>query len=191
MSSRCCGSESRHHSPWRCLPSADKPNRENNCPHPVTGVNLNELFGVPEQLVAACGGPTVGEHWRPYVGYFGAEASDAVYPRIVPLYASPLRHPRQDLDKVVVDGGARAAKPYTFTPTDEDAFRTDLTIHDINPTFPDLPGFIIIPRMAPLSSGHHTYELFWVLTAPHCDGPSIRRRKLPPRRRAHPGSASV
>jgi len=155
--------------------SADLPNEENNCAHPVTGVNLNELFGVSEQLVAACGGPTVGEYWRPYVGYFGAEASDAVYPPgYVPQHASPVDDVLAKTSiKVVVDGGTRVAKTYTFTPSDEDAFHTDLTIHDINPTFPVLPGFIIIPRMAPLSSGHHTYELFWVLTAPHCDGLSI------------------
>lgn len=40
----------------------------------------------------------------------------------------------------------------------------------INPAFPDIPSFFIIPRMAPLSPGHHAYELIWVLSAPHCDG---------------------
>jgi hypothetical protein len=149
------------------------PARDNNCVHPVSGVNLNELFGVPEQLVYACGGPTVGEHWRPFIGYFGAEASDAVYPPgYVPLHASPVDDvlAKTSSIKVVVDGGTRQEKTYTFTPSDEDAFRTDLTIHDINPANPDLPGFIVIPRMAPLSRGHHTSQLFWVLTAQHCDG---------------------
>ena len=72
---------------------------------------------------------------------------------------------------MVTDGGTRLERTYTFSPTDEDAFHYDVTIHDINPaTFPDLPGFIVIPRMAPLSRGHHTVQLFWVLTAQHCDG---------------------
>jgi len=153
--------------------SAALPSRDNNCVHPVSGVNLNELFGVPEQLVAACGGPTVGEHWRPFIGYVGAEASDAVYPPgYVPLHASPVDDvfAKTSSIKVVTDGGTSQEKTYTFTPSDEDAFRTDLTIHDINPANPDLPGFIVIPRMAPLSPGHHTYQIFWVLTAQHCDG---------------------
>jgi hypothetical protein len=152
--------------------SAAGPTRDNNCVHPVSGVNLNELFGVPEQLVAACGGPTVGEHWRPFVAYFGAEASDAVYPPgYVPLHANPVDDILAKITiKVVTDGGTSQEKTYTFTPSDEDAFRTDLTIHDINPANPDLPGFIVIPRMAPLSLGHHTYQLFWVQTAQHCDG---------------------
>ena len=154
--------------------SGVQPSRDNNCVHPVSGINLNELFGVPEQLVAACGGPTVGEHWRPFLGYFGAEASDAVYPPgHVPLYASPVHDALAKASiKVVTDGGTRQEKTYTFTPSDEDAFRTDVTIHDINPANPDLPGFIMIPRMAPLSPGHHTYEIFWVQSAEHCDGTS-------------------
>jgi hypothetical protein len=153
--------------------SAAPPTRENNCAHPVTGVNLNELFGVPEQLVYACGGPTVGEYWRPFVGYIGAEASDAVYPPgYVPLHASPVDDvlAKTSSIQVVTDGGTRLEQTYSFSPTDEDAFHYDLTIHEINPAFPDLPGFIVIPRMAPLSRGHHTVQLFWVLTAQHCDG---------------------
>ena len=152
--------------------SAALPARDNNCVHPISGINLNELFGVPEQLVAACGGPTAGEHWRPFIAYFGAEASDAVYPPgYVPLHASPVDDILAKLTiKVVIDGGTRQQKTYTFSPSDEDAFRTDLTFHDINPANPDLPGFIVIPRMAPLSPGHHTYQLIWVLSAAHCDG---------------------
>lgn len=155
--------------------SAAQPTRDNNCVHPLSGVNLNELFGVPEQLVAACGGPTVGEGWRPFTGYFGAETSDAVYPPgYVPLHASPVDDALAKVSiKVVTDGGTRQEQTYTFTPSDEDAFRTDVTIHDINPANLDLPGFIIIPRMAPLSLGHHTYQMFWVQTAEHCDGTSM------------------
>jgi hypothetical protein len=36
--------------------------------------------------------------------------------------------------------------------------------------FHDVPSFFVIPRMAPLSPGHHTQELFWILSAQHCDG---------------------
>lgn len=150
------------------------PDRDNACPHPVTGVDLNALFGVPEQLVAVCGGPVVGEHWRPFLGYFGADPADAVYPPgYVPLHPSPVDDALAKVSiTVVTDAGTRQQKKFTFSATDHDAFRTDVTLHDINPANPDLPGFIMIPRMAPLSAGHHTYEVTWVQSATHCDGTS-------------------
>ena len=112
---------------------------------------------------------------------------DAVYPQgYVPLHANPVDDVlAKTTIKVVIDGGTRRQKTYTFSPTDEDAFRTDVRIHDVNPAFPDIPSFFIIPRMAPLSPGHHTYEFIWVLSAPHCGQRvgAARRRQLPPRRR--------
>ncbi len=153
--------------------SAAQPTRDNNCVHPSSGVSLNELFGVPEQFVnRICEGLTAGEHWRPTLSYFGADASDAVYPQgYVPLHANPVDDILAKVTvKVVIDGGTSQQKTYTFSPTDEDAFRTDVRIHDLNPAFPDIPSFFIIPRMAPLSLGHHTYEFIWVQSAPHCDG---------------------
>ena len=154
--------------------SAAQPTRDNNCVHPSSGVSLNELFGVPEQLVnPICPeGLTVGEHWRPVMSYFGADASDAVYPPgYVPLHPNPVDDILAKLTiKVVIDGGTRHQKTSTFSPTDEDAFRTDVRIHDVNPAFPDIPSFFIMPRMKPLNLGHHTYDFIWVLSAPHCDG---------------------
>jgi hypothetical protein len=149
------------------------PERDNDCVHPTSGVSFNELFGVPEQFVLPfCDGFTAGEHWRPATNYFGAEASDAVYPPgYVPLHASPVDDILAKVTvRVVIDGGTRQEKTYTFSPADTDAFRTDVRLHELNPAFPDIPSFFIIPRMAPLSPGHHTYELIWVQSAPHCDG---------------------
>ncbi|MFI5627113.1 hypothetical protein ACIA03_26890 [Nocardioides sp. NPDC051685] len=119
-----------------------------------------------------CEGLTAGEHWRPTNSYFGAEAADAVYPPgYVPLHAYPVDDVLAKLTvKVVIDGGTSQQQTYTFSPADKDAFRTDVRIHDLNPSFPDIPSFFVIPRMAPLSVGHHTHELIWVLTAQHCDG---------------------
>jgi hypothetical protein len=148
-----------------------KPTRDNNCVHP-SGVSFNELFDVPEQFVnPVCTGLTAGEHWRPTTSYFGAEIADAVYPPgYVPLHANPVDDVlAKTTIKVVIDGGTSQEQAYTFVPSDE-AFRTDVRIHDLNPAFPDLPGFFIIPRMAPLGPGHHTHELIWILSAQHCDG---------------------
>jgi hypothetical protein len=106
------------------------------------------------------------------MNYFGADASDAVYPQgYVPLHANPVDDILAKVTiKVVIDGGTSRQKTYTFSPTDEDTFRTDVRIHELNPAFPDIPSFFIMPRMAPLSPGHHTYEFIWVQSAPHCDG---------------------
>jgi hypothetical protein len=118
--------------------------------------------------------------------------TSAVYPQgYVPLHANPVDDILAKVTiKVVIDGGTSRQETYTFSPTDEDVFRTDLTIHDINAANPDLPGFIVIPRMAPLSLGHHTYQL-WVLTAQHMRRTQHRgSRKLLPRWRARPVSAN-
>jgi len=153
--------------------SAARPTKVNNCLHPTSGISFNELFGVPEQFALPfCEGFTTGEHWRPIMNYFGADASDAVYPPgYVPLHPSPVDDILAKVTvKVVVDGGTRQQKTYTFSPTDHDAFRTDVRVHELNPAFPDIPSFFIMPRMAPLSAGTHTYEFVWVQSAPHCDG---------------------
>jgi hypothetical protein len=81
---------------------------------------------------------------------------------------------------VVTDGGTSQQKTNTFSPTEDDAFRTDLTLHDINPANPDLPGFIVIPRMAPLSPGHHTYEIIWVQSARTATEPAPRKKAASP-----------
>ncbi|HET7712835.1 MAG TPA: hypothetical protein VFL80_12955, partial [Thermoanaerobaculia bacterium] len=158
--------------------SAQQPTRDNNCVHPVSRISLNELFGVPEQFVhpaLICENRlTAGEHWRGLWSYFGADASDAVYPPdYVPLHANPIDDILAKVTiEVVIDGGTSHQKTYTFFPTDADTFRTDVRVHDLNPAFPDIPSFFIIPRLAPLSPGHHTYQMIWVQSAPHCDGVS-------------------
>ena len=158
--------------------SAERPTRESDCVNPASRISLNDLFGVPEQFVLPaliCRDPlTAGEHWRAIWSYFGADAASAVYPQgYVPLYANPVDDILAKLTiAVIVDGGTSQQKTYTFFPTDTDTFRTDVRIHDLNPAFPDIPSFFIIPRMAPLSPGHHTYQLLWVQSARHCDGTS-------------------
>lgn len=145
------------------------PTRDNNCIHP-SGVSFNELFDVPEQFVnPVCTGLTAGEHWRPTVGWFAAETDDAVYPPgYVPLYANPIDDALAKLMiKMVIDGGTNHEKTYLFTPDEAVAF---VRIHQLNPAFPDMPGFFLIPRMGPLSVGHHTHEMILVLSAQHCDG---------------------
>jgi len=152
--------------------SSTKPTRDNSCVHPTSGVNANELFDVPEQIVGPiCPGFTAGEHWRPILGWFAAEAEDAVYPAdYVPAYPDPIADALSKLTiKMVVDGGTSQEKSYLFTAEEAVVM---VRIHQLNPAFPDLPGFFIIPRMQPLSAGHHTQEMILMISAPHCDGTS-------------------
>jgi hypothetical protein len=150
--------------------AGQRPTRDNNCIHP-SGVNINEVLGVPEQLAhPVCPGLTAGEHWRAVAIYTGAEAVDAIYPPgYTPLHAEPVDDFLSKLTiKVVVDGGTPWEMTYTFSAAE--AARTDVRLHQINPALPDLPTAFVIPRMKPLSVGHHTHEMFLVMSALHCDG---------------------
>ena len=154
------------------LPAAggQGPTRVNNCVHP-SGVSFNELFDVPEQIInPVCSGLAAGEHWRPTSVYTGASAADAVYPPgYTPRHAEPVDDLMSKLTiKIVVDGGTRREKASTFSSAE--AMRTDVRLVELNPAARDLETAFAMPRMSPLSVGHHTYEMFWIVSAPHCDG---------------------
>ena len=149
----------------------EAPTRVNNCIHPTSGVSFNELFDVPEQIInPVCSGLTAGEHWRPTSVYTGAAAADAVYPPgYTPRYAAPVDDLLSKLTiKIVVDGGTRTEKTSTFSAAE--AMRTDVRLVELNPAAPDLETAFAMPRMSPLSAGHHTYDILWIVSAPHCDG---------------------
>ena len=142
-----------------------------------TGVDLNELFGVPEQFHHhVCPEElSAGEHWRPFVPWITQNGVDSVYP---PGYMPSRPQPVDDFVakltvKVVTDGGTRQEKDYVFSPAA--AVRTDVSLDqlDPDPEAPPLPMAVTMPRMAALSVGEHTYEVTWVLSAQHCDGASM------------------
>ncbi len=142
----------------------------NDCVHP-SGVSFNELFAVPEQFWNRfCNDLSAGEHWRPTGAWVFAEGADAIYPPgYVPLAADPLDDFLAKVTiKMVIDGGTNREKTYLFSPAE--AVRTDVRLAQLNPRFPDLPTAFMMPRMVPLSRGHHTHELIVVLVAKHCDG---------------------
>ena len=136
-----------------------------------SGVDLNELFGVPEQFHNfLCREVSAGEHWRPFVPWFTGDGVDSVYPAgYVPLRPLPIEDFVAKLTvRVVTDGGTRQQKTYVFSPST--AVRTDIRLDQLEPDAPPLPGAVTMPRMKPLSVGAHTYEVTWVLSAQHCDG---------------------
>jgi hypothetical protein len=140
--------------------------------HCVTdsGVDLNELFAVPEQFRNAfCRELSAGEHW-PFAFWVTDDGVESVYPAgYVPLDPMPLVDFVAKLTvKMVIDGGTPQEKAYVFSP--DEAVRTDITADKVEPGFPPLPMAATMPRMQPLGVGEHTLELFWVLSAQHCDG---------------------
>ena len=136
-----------------------------------SGVDVNELFGVPEQFHHfLCRELSAGEHWRPFVSWIAGDGVDSVYPAgYVPLRPLPIEDFVAKLTvKVVTDGGTPQQKTYVFSPAA--AVRTDITLDQLEPDAPPLGLAVTMPRMKPLSVGAHTYEVTWVLSAQHCDG---------------------
>jgi hypothetical protein len=136
-----------------------------------SGVDMNVLFGVPEQFRNFfCRVVSAGEHWRPFAFWFTDDGVDSVYPAgYVPLRPLPLEDFVAKLTvKVVIDGGTLRQKTYVFSPAT--AVRTDITLDQLVPGNPPFPMASTMPRMQPLSVGDHTFEVIWVLSAQHCDG---------------------
>jgi hypothetical protein len=152
------------------LPDFSGQREANHC---VTnaGVDLNALFGVPDQIVTRfCSEVSAGEHWRPF-GFWIVNSFNETFPAgYVPSGPTPIEDFVTKLVevKVVVDGGTRQEKTLVFEPGD--VLRTDVTSDQLEPGFPQLPMAVTLPRMKPLSIGQHTRELVWVLSAQHCDG---------------------
>jgi hypothetical protein len=153
----------------------DPPGRQeaNHCFF-FTGLDLNHLFGVPEQFRNfLCRDLSAGEHWRPFVPWIADDGVDSVYPAgYAPLRPRPIEDFVAKLTvRVVTDGGTQQQQSYVFSPAE--AVRTDIALAQLDPDDPDAPQFamaVTMPRMKPLSVGAHSYEVTWVLSAQHCDG---------------------
>lgn len=150
----------------------DPPGRRdaNHCVTP-SGVDLNLLFGVPEQFVTPfCREVTAGEHWRQVAAWVVNTNNETFPDGYVPTGTTPLEDFAAKLVavRVVVDGGTRQERTFVFSP--DHVLRADVTLDQLEPGFPPLAVAATIPRVGPLSIGEHTRELIWVLSATHCDG---------------------
>ena len=101
-----------------------------------SGVDVNELFGVPEQFhhFLFCRELSAGEYWRPFVSWIAGDGVDSVYPAgYVPLSPLPIEDFVAKLTvKVVTDGGTPKQKTYVFSPAA--AVRTDIPSTSSSPT---------------------------------------------------------
>jgi hypothetical protein len=134
------------------------------------GIDLNELYGVPDQFRnRECQALSVGEHWvLGPLTWIVDDGIDSVYPDgYVPVSPDPIDDFAAKLVavKVVVDGKAQVFSP-------SQALRTDINIEQLEPgQFGDpLPMASMLPRLRPLSVGDHSFQPFIVLSAQHCDG---------------------
>jgi 5-hydroxyisourate hydrolase-like protein (transthyretin family) len=135
------------------------------------GVDLNVLFGVPEQFVdGPCSTITTASAWRPLAFWYTNTAFDAVPPGFVPAAATPLEDLLTKLTavEVVVDGGTKRQRTVVLAPTA--ALRIDHTFEEYAPGGGAYPMAVAIPRMTPLLAGDHTVQIIWTLSAEHCDG---------------------
>ncbi len=141
----------------------------NHCVNSL-GVDLNELYGISDQFRNRdCQVVSAGEHWvlGPIV-WIVDDGVGSLYPAsYVPLSPNPIDDFTAKLVevKVVVDGTAEIFSP-------SEVLRTDIRAAQLLPGRWDesLPMASMLPRLSPLSVGEHTFQIFVVLSAEHCDG---------------------
>ena len=145
----------------------------NHCVN-ASGVDLNDLYAVPEQFrTFECRVISSGEHWIRPIWWITNFDSGSVYPPgYVPAQAAPFDDFVSKLIAVVfvIDGGTEQARTYTF---DASAIlRTDIHAEQLDPGAwgAPYPMASLLPRLRPLSVGEHFVEAFIVLSTEHCDG---------------------
>jgi uncharacterized delta-60 repeat protein len=135
------------------------------------GVDLNDLLGVPDQLVdRQCAEVAAGGQWRPVTTWIVNLSYDALPPDYVPAADRPIDDLAAKLlaVDVVIDRGTGRERTVVFSPAE--ALRTGITLAQLAPGNDPLPVAVTAPRVGPLSPGTHTAEVVWQLAATHCDG---------------------
>jgi hypothetical protein len=136
----------------------------NHCISPA-GVDLNEFYGVSEQIVAPfCAQVGSGEQWTVAGRWLMNDTFKFVPKGFVPAGATPLE------DFIAKFVGVR----YVVDPG---------TNHEQTAVFPNggnlftgtQEGFVVVNTLTlgtldPLPDGGHVVELYWSFTAMHCDG---------------------
>lgn len=139
----------------------------------ASGVDLNVLYGVPEQFrTRECDVISAGEHWIRPLWWIVDDGSVNSYPAgYVPSHPAPLDDFISKLVavKIVIDAGTSREKTYSF---DRTVVRADINIEQLDPGVfgHPFPMASMLPRLQPLSVGAHTHQPFIVLSAVHCDG---------------------
>jgi hypothetical protein len=146
--------------------AADK-KEGNHCIAPQ-GVDLNEFFGVSEQIVSSfCREVGSGEHWTMSLSWSMNHTFEAVPAGFVPVGATPLEDFLAKFSgvKYVIDPGTEHSRTTVFRNVG------DLFIG----TFEGLPRVspITLGTLNPLPVGEHTVVVYWEFSAMHCDGKGV------------------
>lgn len=137
---------------------------ENHC-IAFGGIDLNEFYGVSEQLVApGCGQIGSGEPYRVWAGWSMNSSFTAVPPEFVPAGDTPLEDfvAKFVAVKYVVDPGTAKEKMY-IVPNRGDLWTGILF---------GLPhvNTLTLGVLKPLPVGQHRIDMYWIFSAMHCDG---------------------
>src|SRR5207249_385501 len=120
---------------------------------------------VTEQLVApGCAQVGSGEAYRVWAGWWTNYTFDAVPPGFVPAGATPLADfvAKFIAVKYVVDPGTRQEKTYVFPNKGNLWTGTMFGLPHVNT--------LTLAALKPLPVGQHRIDMYWVLSAMHCDG---------------------
>jgi hypothetical protein len=147
----------------------------NHCLVPGTDADLNDIYGVTAQIVTGfCPEVRSGQRWVSPGAPWSMNDSFAAVPEAFEP-AEGATKPLEDFlakfvqVRFVIDPGTRQEKTVIF-PNDGNLFT------GIGSQFPDTPANwdvvspITLGTLKPLSVGDHLVELYWTLSALHCDG---------------------
>ncbi len=155
------------HGPAASAASA-KPQKENHCVVP-SGVDLNALWGVSEQIVTgtspSCSDVGSGERFRPSViPWFLNHTFEVTPAGFEPAGATPLEDfvAKFAAVRYVIDPGTRHARSYVFTNDGNLASAMSFGFPVVNP--------LTLGTVGPLRVGSHEIETYWAFDAVHCDG---------------------
>ena len=147
-------------------------NAQPEAPHCIGGTDLNELYGISDQIVAPfCPVANAGQRWIATSRWLVKREFEEIPGGFVPVGDTPLEDAMAKLLGVtyLIDVGTNHERSI-FLPNDGNLFAIDLGGED----FPVLVSPNTLGTVHPLSVGTHTVELYWSFSALHCDGgPSI------------------
>jgi hypothetical protein len=159
-------------------PTEAQPKWGNHCISP-DGHDLNELYGIPQQIVTGfCPEVNAGERWTaPGAPWIMNWSFEEVPDGFVPAGATPLEDfiAKFKAIKYVIDAGTAQETTliYPIHPTGPDLWVGTLEL-DFGAGPEDFPAVNPAPlsSVRPLSIGEHTVDTYWVFDSdsPHCDG---------------------
>ena len=141
-----------------------EPKEANQCIMP-NGVDLNELYGVSEQIITPfCTQADAGQHWTVAVAWLMATSFESLPAGFEPAGDTPLDDflARFVAVKYVVDPGTSQQQTFVFPKSG----KLWTGVLDGLPAI----NTLTLGSLRPLSIGQHVIEVYWVFNALHCDG---------------------